>query len=462
MEPSTAPDSISRTLDSAEELYGLVCALQKEQQLTQVELRAVQRRTDALQQELHRQQTTVSDEQARQEELTEHLAQGYAERRLAEAHARGAARASDDAARELRLERRAFVRKCHCYALSLENAPTDAGLSDLPLALSTYTRLFSAEDESCSGTVSAETVGARRVASLMSPAAVHRLLLLLKTKLTRCMEVGATTAPGPIRAPLQVTPITEGTSNEQPLGRITPAEQCAAATVGPAVVASVLAGICPHRPPSPSIATGSVCDAADGQSSSREKKRIGFAPVSCFERVTAVPAANVNRGTRQIGPTGGSTLACSSAAAAPPCANMEADGDSIPPPTYLKNGPLPRTQRFGGNFTVRVASRSAMLLAEAAALGAKRQRASEAARVTHSSPPKAARVDGVEGGFACSAPHNASATPALAPACTKDRGCIVVPADLLLPLSAEARRNASSGPGRRTVWTWTRGTPPKE
>ncbi|KAG5471055.1 hypothetical protein CUR178_02362 [Leishmania enriettii] len=462
MEPSTTPDSISQTVGSAEELYGLVCALQKEQQLTQVELRAVQRRTDALRQELHRQQATVADEQARQEKLAENLAQGHAERRLAEAHARGAARASGDAARELRLERRAFVRKCHCYALSLEHAPTDAGLRDLPLTLSTCTSLSSSADELCSGTVSAETVSARRVASLMSPAAVHRLLLLLKTKLTRCMEAGATTVHGPLRAPPQVTPIAEGISSEQPLGRNTPTKECAAATKGPAVVASVLAGICPHRLPSPATTEGCVCDAADGQSSSREKKRIDFAPESCFERVTAVPAANVNRSTRQIGPTGGSTVACRSAAAAPPCANTEADSDSIPPSDYLRNGPLPRTQRFGGNFTVRVASRSAMLLAEAAALGAKRQRASEAARVTQSSPLKAARADDVEGVFACSTPHSASATPALAPVCTKDRGCIVVPADLLSPLSAEARRNASSGPVRRTVWTWTRGTPPKE
>ncbi|KAG5470636.1 hypothetical protein LSCM1_01882 [Leishmania martiniquensis] len=449
---------MSREPGSAEELYGLVCALQKEQQLTQVELREVQQRTETLRRELHHQEAIIAEEQARQEELAANLTLGHAERRLAEAHARGAVRASDDAARQLRSQRQAFVRKCHDYVCSLGRGPTEASLSGGPRALSMHPIPSPAAGESCSAPPGAETANAHRDASLMAPAAVNRLLLLLKEKLTRCVEVSATAAHGSLQASLLVSPVTERSPREQPRGGAPPSTQGTAATAGAAAMAPRIAYTSPHQPLSPSTAVGCVYDAIDEQLSPREKKRIGFAPASCFERVTVVPAANVNRNTRQTQPTEGRTAACNTAAAAPPSADVVSDRDNRPSQTHLRNGSLPRTQRFRGNFAVRVASRSAMLVAEAAAVGAKRQRASEAARSIQFTPPKAARADDVQEASACSAPQCASAAAVLASVCAKDRGRLVAPAELLSQRSAVAGQSGNNVSGRRTVWTWTRDT----
>ncbi|CBZ29625.1 hypothetical protein, unknown function [Leishmania mexicana MHOM/GT/2001/U1103] len=453
---------MARQPGSAEELYELVCALQKEQQRTQADLRAVQRRTEALRQEVHCQEVLIAEEQARHEELAEKHTQGYVERRLAEAHARGAARASADAAQELRCARRAFVRKCHDHVLSVEKGPTDARLSGMPVARSNSTPISSAADESCSGSLSAVGVEPRREATLMPAAAVHQLLLLLRTKLTWCIEVGATAVPAPHTVSSAVAPTTEGSSSEQPLDGRLSNEQCAAAKVATSVMPPLIAEKIPHGPPPKSMTDVCVRGAADGQSSPREKKRIGFAPGCCFERVTAVAAANVNRGTRKMWLTEGPPCVRGSAAVVPPPASVTADGDHHPSNAYLRNGSLPRKQHCSGHFTVRVASRSATLVAEAAALGAKRSRASEAANTTQSSPRKAARTDGDKGVSACSAPQGTSVAAVFPPAYTNNRDRLVAPVDLLSPRSAEARPNGSGGSGRRTVWTWTRGTSHKQ
>ncbi|CAC9526090.1 hypothetical protein, unknown function [Leishmania infantum JPCM5] len=427
---------------SAEELYGLVCALQKQQQLTQVDLRAVQRRTESLRQELHCQEALIAEERARREELAAKHTQGDAERRLAEAHARGAARATADAAQELRCARRAFLQKCHAHVLSIGKGPTDPRRPGAPVAPRSCTPFSSAADESCSGSLSAVGAEPRREATLMPAAAVHQLLFVLREKLTRCIEVGAT----------------EGSSSEQPRDCRPSDEQGAAVKAVTSVMSPLTAEKSPPWPPSKSVTDACVHGEADGRSSPREKKRIGFAPECCFERVTAVPAANVNRGTRKTWLTEGAPGACGSAAVVPPSANVTLDGDNHPSNACLRNGSRPRTQRGSGHFTVRVASRSATLVAEAAAVGAKRQRISEAATATQSSPPKAARADGDKGVPASRAPQGASAAAAFSPAYSNNRGRLVAPVDLLSPRSAEARRNGSSGSSRRTVWTWTRGT----
>ncbi|CAG9580365.1 hypothetical protein LMJF_32_2300 [Leishmania major strain Friedlin] len=443
---------------SAEELYGLVCALQKQQQLTQVDLRAVQRRTEALRQELHCQEALIAEEQAKREELAAKHTPGDAELRLAEAHARGAARASADAAQELRGARRAFLQKCHAQVLSVGKGPTDPRRSGAPVAPSNCTPLSSAADESSSGSLSAVGLGPRREATLMPAAAVRQLLLLLREKLMRCIEVGSTAVPAPFVVASVVAPATEGGSSEQPRDCRPSDEQGAAAKVATSVMSPLTAAKSPHGPPSKSVTDACVRGAADDQSPPREKKRIGFAPECCFERVTAVPAANVNRGTRETWLTEGAPGACGSTAVVPPAANVTLDGDNHPSNACLRNDSRPRTQRFDGHFTVRVASRSATLVAEAAAMGAKRQRASEAAIAAQSSPPKAARADGDKGVSASRAPQGAGVAAAFPPAYTSNRDRLVAPVDLLSPRSAEARRNGSSGSGRRTVWTWTRGT----
>nr|CAJ2479119.1 unnamed protein product [Leishmania braziliensis] len=449
---------MSHQPSSAEELYELVCALQKEQQLTHVDLRTVQRRTEALRQELQRQQELIAEEQARQEELAAKLTQGCVERRLAEAHARGVARASADAAQELCFERRAFVQKCHDYVLSVGKGPTDRGRFDLLLLPSKGTILSTATDGSCSGTFTTAAVEAGREASFLPAAAVHQLLLSLSKKLTRCIEVGATAVLAPLNVPSTVTLTTEERSREKPSDRRPSAVQWSTATVVATLMAARITTTNPHRPSSAHVMEGNVGSAADGQRSPHEKKRIGFAPASCFERVTTVPAANVNRGTSQAHPVEGSPSTANNAAVVLPSANIATDCSNHPAHACLRSGSCPRTQRPSGHFTVRLASRSATLVAEAAALGAKRQRSSEAAKITQSSPPKAARADGDKGASTCTVPQCANVTAALAPTYTNDRDHLVASVDLPLLRSAETQGNGNSRSSRRSVWTWTRGT----
>ncbi|GET91574.1 hypothetical protein, unknown function [Leishmania tarentolae] len=448
---------MSRPPGSAEELYELVCTLQKEQQLTQVDLRAVQRRIEALRQELHSQEEIIAEEEAKREELAAKRTHDHAERQLAEAHARGAARASADAAQELRSERQAFVQKCHDHVVSVGKGLADRRLSDFPAAPNKCTLLLAAADDSCSGSSSTVEVATSRGATLMPPAAVHQLLLLLRRKLTRCIEIGTTAGPAPLTATPFVTPTKKDNSSEQPFDDRPFTEQCAIAQVETTVM-SPLVEKKPKQPSSISVTGVCVRGAAEGQISPRERKHIGFAPESSFERVTAVPAANVNRGTRKMWLTAGSPCACDSTAAAPPPAHVTAGGDNRPSNVARGTGSRPLPQRGGGHFTVRVASRSAALVAEAAALGAKRRRASEAANATQSSPPKAARADGGKGASTCTATQDTSVAAAFSTVYTNNDGRLLVPIDLLSPCSAQAGRNSSSGPGRRTVWTWTRGT----
>ncbi|KAK7198149.1 hypothetical protein NESM_000771500 [Novymonas esmeraldas] len=395
---------MSRLPASAEELYELVCALQKEQQLTQVELRAVQRRTEAVQHDLQVQQARGAEEEAAQRESSATLSALAAECRLAEAHARGAARAVSDAADELRAARVAWVLQCRDAA-----APSTPA-SAVPRAH---------EQTGCPADPLVQ-------ATVQDAAALRRLLSSLAVRLTRCLDDDGATAVSD--APVPTAEVAEVTSATQPMAAELPA---ATPPLRPE----------PSReapPPQPLTAAAALLQDSAGSSS----KRIGFAPASRFARVTVVPAANVNRsgGWRPdtvYSPvcTGGSTNITE-----PPLSSV-----------------CPRTHRAGGAFTVRLATRSATLVAEAAALGAKRRRAAEAA-TANSSPPLPTTAAQMDAATAAAVPCAAGAATT---ECQRTTGRLVASADLLSAGSGSTtRRGGGSGGSRRTVWTWTQGTSP--
>ncbi|KAG5496291.1 hypothetical protein JKF63_02592 [Porcisia hertigi] len=428
---------------SAEELYEFVCALQKEQHLTQVELRAVQRRTETLRQELHSQQLLETEEQTKQQEIVKKLVGSRSERWLAEAQARGAARASADAAQRLCLNRRAFVQKCHDYVLSVGKGRSDARLSDELRAPNNGTVLSCAGGELGVDLSSTPTAVTCRSASLMPAADVHRLLLLLRAKLERSLEMSTTALSVPLLAPSPVVSMTEEGSREQRRDRHPSTEHGLTRAVTATPMSPDAAGASLQRPSSTSLTEVGVCGTVKEMGSPRERKHIGFAPDSCFERVTAVSAANANRGTRETRPP-----------------ETRADCPSSANP---RNRRPPDTQWCRSNFTVRLASRSSTLVAEAAALGAKRQRASEAAKSTQSSPTEAGREDADKGASISPAPQCTSVAAPSVSVCPSDRSRFLAPVDLVPPRFVKApTRNDRNGSSRRTVWRWTTRAPNEE
>ncbi|KPI83681.1 hypothetical protein ABL78_7275 [Leptomonas seymouri] len=464
---------------SAEELYELVCTLQREHQSTELELRATQRRSESLRKEIHEHQCTILTERGKRQDVLEKLAALRLASRRQQAEEEGAAKAAQNAVHTLCTEQEKFLQICRRRALSGSSAASEAqctsavkwrnGGSDAPSSVGEEGCREATVDDLAATRPIKDSADAREIGTisgkctpLHSGAAVHALLLSLRSKLSTCLNAVTTSfdSQTTLQAKNKEAAVEFSAGNEQPepMGMTSSTPPTAVAgnpqtwsDDGLSCYASV-----PECHSTPQVPPPPV------QPTWPDKKHIAFAPEQSLQRFTPVPAANANR-----------LVPCSAhwtSSLTSPKKDLDTRGGAGQAPT------LSGVYVSATKFTVRVASRSSTLLAEAAALGAKRRRMLQ---VTTTASTASAAADSGKNVSVVSSPRPSAAHPRIDNAydlLLKDRSTVCLRMDAAVTSSAEPRESDTtrfatpeavsmcgprvSGSGssrpRRTVWTWTR------
>lgn len=418
-------------VNTAEELYEVVCGLQQEQQTTQLELRAIQRRSESLKEKIKEHQDTIANERHKQQDASEKLKTLRFTARLKLAQKEGVALAAQDVMKTLHAEQ---LRLLHVCLDNVQRGSTSTsiahGSNKTQLSSSSSDSFLHKDTLQMDNAVSLANLFKEPDNQLYTGVALHALLTILRKKLLKGVQA--------VDATLKVRQSPESTYN----------------------AASTCSGPDPQQQPPLLNATPSdqlfLPSPSPVPSALLSRKRIVFARASSFQRVTPVSASNVNRGVPQ--PSRRSVSYNGSQSEAGACGAPQ--GCITLAPTA--GAPAPRSVT---KFTVRVASRSSTLIAEAAALGAKRQRATQLTRDDAqplSLAPSAAHPcrDG-----SCGDPPGAVSGVPLSN--ERDTACPMEVHDGDVawrcwtsgPLACGPRVSGSAGSGpRRTVWTWTRDT----
>ncbi|KPA84814.1 hypothetical protein ABB37_01293 [Leptomonas pyrrhocoris] len=473
---------------TAEELYELVCTLQREQQCTQLELRAIQRRSEGLKEAIQEHHDTVLAERRKRQDVSQQLAALRLTARRLKAQEEGAVCAAQSAVSALHAEQEELLQTCRRRALDgIANSSGAQHVNDIQESNGGSAADFSSRKEhrieetgdgpAGSSSFMAPTyaftsaVCSGKCTSMYSGAAIHALMSSLRAKLTDCLHAAATSHASCVSSTTQNSggaavelPEEQPRQSSQealkegsiPLPTSAADDPCARNGSDDALCSASAAG--PNCTPSlPSTSAPPTLTI---------KKHIEFAPTGSFHRVTPVPAANANRLT--------------------PCFNR---GESSCPSATRRTsdsrggfGPIPIASGVNAGarkFTVRVASRSSTLLAEAAALGAKRRRTIQLTTATPSktatnaadsgrsnsllNPPRQSAAD-PRTDDVCNPPPpphpNAALFPpdAAATSSTEQQGSDTTRIAASAGLSVCGSRVCISGNSRprRTVWTWTR------
>lgn len=472
---------------TAGELYQLVCTLQQEQRLTQAELRAVQKRSEAAQQDVQQLEESIAAERERQDELVVCCATAREELRAAAAEAKGAARATVEAVAAVREARAALVRRCQKRVASCATRPAPS--------FPTATAAPGAAESECDTAATARPGAAvpdegrtclhgwapSAANDFLAPAVALELLTSLHAKLQRCL-----TELQPRASPASCPANRDGTSALTARATNSTCNDAADPNASPPTGCSLWPS--PRSTSPPALADGSVGSRSaltEEPTGTPERKRIGFAPEALFQRVTAVPASNFNRGGRRtrVDMRGASQPTPTPDPSPPPplhpprrseprvvcCVGATATREVVPEAPAQPPRPQPRR---GAAFTVRVASRSASLVAEAAALDLKRRRA--AAEAADVAVPGTARYEAqLEGGVGdLRSSTVATSTAGCEATCSPLGGGggaggwprFVAPVELAVESAAAAaaaggcgeERSSIAHARRRTVWTWSR------
>lgn len=344
---------MSASPTTAEELYELVCVLQRQQQATQLELRAVQQRSGQLRDAVKEHQVRIAEERARRRDLADKLAELRLSTRRLRALEDGAVCAARDALGELGEEQAALLRALHNRATLAAGCTTstlkcsDSGVSsDITVVQKDETQTDVSRSEGRNHDVPT-TPQMSQYAPLYSGAATHAILWPLLAKLANCISAA---------------------SDENAVHQASRGTEALLVSTEPSLttleVSHVNPLVTPEENESAAIPSSKEPCAHDECPTAQPKKHIEFAADASISRVTPVPACNANRTlpTARLTQGDAHTSAPRTRTTPPPAAAT---------PTSTNPAGVARGT---AKFTVRVASRSSTLVAEAAALGAKRQR----------------------------------------------------------------------------------------